>query len=94
VRTGALDEAVKSFTQAVAKAPADANGYFNLGTALELRYGKSRRYYVPTKSWIGNDDDRKAAIENYQRYLSIGGPFEKAARDGLTRLTWTPKQVK
>jgi hypothetical protein len=31
-----------------------------------------------------------AAIENYNRYLEIGGPFDKSAHEALSRLGWTP----
>jgi hypothetical protein len=40
---------------------------------------------------VSNDADKTKAIANYERYLSIGGPFSTAAREGLTRLEWTPK---
>src|SRR6185437_1379467 len=48
VTMGVLDEAVKSFQQAVAVAPDSGLGYFNLGKALELRYFKSQRYVPGT----------------------------------------------
>ena len=35
--------------------------------------------------------DRTKAIANYEKYLTIGGPFDAGAREGLTRLEWTPK---
>jgi tetratricopeptide (TPR) repeat protein len=88
---GALDDAVKSFQQAIAKAPEDGTGYFNLAKALELRYNRSRRYVQQTRTWFVSGADRDAAIENYERYLQIGGPFADSAREGLTRLQWTPK---
>lgn len=88
---GALADAVGSFQQAIALAPEDGVGYFNLGKALELRYRASRRYVQQLRAWIGNDEDRTNAIANYQRYLTIGGPFENAAREGLSRLEWDKK---
>lgn len=88
VRRGALDDAVMSFQQAIGIAPQDATGYFNLANALELRYRQSRRWVATTHSWHENAHDRDAAIENYQRYLRIGGPLESAARAGLERLDW------
>jgi hypothetical protein len=33
---------------------------------------------------------RLAAVENYRRYLAIGGPYAPDARAGLTRLNWVP----
>lgn len=87
---GALDDAVKSFQAAIAAAPSDATGYFNLGKALELRFFRSRRYVQQLHQWISNDRDRNAAIENYQRYVDLGGAYADAARAGLERLKWVP----
>lgn len=87
---GALDDAVKSFQSAVAIAPQDATGYFNLGKAMELRYSRSRRYVQQLRSWVSNEHDRNAAIDNYQRYLDLGGAYADAARAGLERLKWMP----
>jgi tetratricopeptide (TPR) repeat protein len=88
VARGALDDAVQSFEEAVKSAPADPVGYFNLGKACELRYWKFRRYVSQTRQWMANGNDRSKAIDNYKRYLEIGGPLENAARDGLARLDW------
>lgn len=87
---GALDDAIHSFEQAVAAAPADGVGYFNLAKALELRYVRSRRYIQQTGTWIANSNDRANALANYERYLTIGGALESAAREGISRLNWTP----
>jgi Flp pilus assembly protein TadD len=84
-----LDDAIKSFEQTAALAPDEALSYFNLGKALELRYRSSRRYVQQLRSWVANEADRKNATVNYERYLSIGGAFENAAREGLARLEWT-----
>jgi VWFA-related protein len=93
VSRGAVDDAVKSFQQAIALAPNDAIGYFNLAKTLEIRYSKSRRFVVQTRTWVSNESDRTTAIANYQRYLDFGGgPFESSARNGITRLGWTSKQ--
>jgi tetratricopeptide (TPR) repeat protein len=89
---GSLDEAVKSFQRAVAVAPNEGVGYFNLGHALELRYVRSRRYVQQLRSWVSNDRDRSDAIENYRKYLSLGGPLEQSAQEGLTRLQWWPSR--
>src|SRR5437879_5494803 len=88
---GSLDDAVKSFGQAIAVAPGEAVGHFNLGKAMELRYYGSRHYVQQLRSWVANENDRNAAIEHYERYLTIGGPYADAARAGLTRLNWVPK---
>ncbi len=89
---GAIDDAVRSFQQAIALAPNEPIGYFNLAKSLEIRFSKSRRYVVQTRTWVSNDTDRTNAIANYQRYLEFGGPFENSARDGLSRLGWVNKQ--
>jgi len=88
---GAIDDAVKSFQQAVTAAPDDSIGYFNLGRALEMRYARSRRYVQQLRSWVSNEHDRTDAIDNYRRCVSIGGPFVEQAQAGLTRLAWVPK---
>jgi tetratricopeptide (TPR) repeat protein len=91
VARGSLDDAVQSFERAVAAAPGDGTGYFNLGKTCELRYWKNRRFISQTGQWMANGNDRTRAIENYTRYLEIGGPFENPARDGLSRLGWAEK---
>jgi VWFA-related protein len=88
VARGALDDAVGSFQQAIATAPTEGTAYFNLAKTLELRYRNSRHYIKQLGRWIANEHDRTASIENYKRYLEIGGPFESAARQGLSRLSW------
>jgi VWFA-related protein len=84
----AYDDAVASFEKAIAAAPADGVGYFNLAKAFELRYLRSRRYVQQSRSWVSNSADRDNAMVNYRRYLEIGGPFENSAREGLARLGW------
>jgi Flp pilus assembly protein TadD len=88
---GSLDDAVKSFGQAIAVAPGEAVGHFNLGKAMELRYYRSRHYVQQLRSWVANENDRSAAVEHYERYLTFDGPYADAAREGLTRLNWVPK---
>ena len=88
VSRGVLDDAVKSFEKAIALAPAEATGYFNLAKTLELRYRKSRRFVQQIGTWMSNNTDRDNAIANYKRYLAIGGPLENSAREGLARLGW------
>ena len=62
--------------------------YFNLGKALELRFSATRRYYTPTRRWIGNEKDRTEALANFQHYLATGGPYSQQARDSIERLKW------
>jgi len=88
---GSLDDAVKSFQEAVAAAPSDGVGYFNLGRAMEMRYAKSRHWVQQLRTWVANEPDRAGALENYKRYLEIGGPYAKDARAGLERLSWAIK---
>ena len=88
VLRGALDDAVKSFDRAIAVAPSDATGYFNLAKTLELRFRKGRRFIRQTGTWVENNADKQSAIANYRRYLEIGGPLENSAREGLSRLGW------
>jgi TolA-binding protein len=91
VARGSLDDAVQSFEQAIAAAPAEGTAYFNLGKACELRYLKNRRFIRQTGQWMANGNDRNKAIASYTRYLEIGGAFENSARDGLSRLGWVEK---
>jgi tetratricopeptide (TPR) repeat protein len=83
---GALDDAIKSFEEAAAVAPNDATSYFNLGRAFEMRYARTRRWVQQLRQWVANEADRKAAIDQYERYLSFGGPYADSARQGVTRL--------
>jgi len=85
---GSMDEAISSFQEATTAAPGEPVSYFNLGRAFELRYFRSRRYFQQTKRWIANEKDRASAMEHYERYLTFGGPYADAAREGITRLKW------
>jgi VWFA-related protein len=87
----ALDDAVQSFQKAVAIAPAEGVGFFNLAKTLEMRYRQSRHYVQQTRTWVTNETDRNNAVANYTRYLEIGGPFEQSAREALARLEWKPR---
>jgi tetratricopeptide (TPR) repeat protein len=91
---GAIDEAVKAFSAAIEAAPKEPVSYLNLAIALEKRYAKSLRYFVPTRAYIGNDKDRQDAMANYRKYLEFGGPYAEIARRRLDGLTWaiTKKQ--
>jgi tetratricopeptide (TPR) repeat protein len=88
VSRGSLDDAVASFRLAIDAAPNEPVGYFNLGKTLELRYSRSRRYVQQTRTWVANETDRTNAISNYEHYLTLGGPLENSAREGLNRLAW------
>lgn len=91
VRRGALDDAIETFTKATKAKPEDALAYFNLGRTYELRYYKMRRWVRVTSSegrWVGNNADLKSAVASYERYLTLGGPFEVPARQAIQNLQW------
>jgi hypothetical protein len=61
-----------------------------VGAPAEAQAPQQPSTYRPTQKWIANENDRAAAVENYRRYLAIGGPYAEQAREGLTRLKWRP----
>ncbi len=88
VRRGALDDALETFQKAADSQPDDALAYFNLGRTYELRYYKMRRFSDAMARWLDNPADLSKAIENYQAYLKIGGPYADDARAAIERLKW------
>ena len=88
-RRDAVDEAISAFTKATVVAPDDPLAHLNLGRAYELRFTRSRRYVTSQRRWIANESDRIKAIEHYQAYIKIGGPFVNAATEGVQRLDWS-----
>lgn len=88
VRRGALDAAIASFERATKVAPADGLGYFNLARTHQMRLLKAQRYDRHMEKWIGGDDDRRRAIANFEKYLQIGGAYERQAREALAALSW------
>jgi VWFA-related protein len=88
IRRGALDAALESFERATKTAPEDALGYFNLARTHQMRLLKSQRYDRQMQKWIGGDEDRRRAIANFQKYLALGGPYERQAREALASLSW------
>jgi VWFA-related protein len=88
---GVLDDAVKSFQEAIVTAPEEPTSYFNLGRAMEIRYHRTRRYVQQLRAWVSNEQDRAGAIENYRRYLEFGGPFASDAQEGIGRLSWASR---
>jgi VWFA-related protein len=91
VRRGAYDDAIEVFTKIAAARPDDSLSVFNLGRVYHLRYLRLQQNiasaHLGDKSAIG-EDDRQKAIASYRRYLSLGGPFEKDARDAIALLDW------
>jgi VWFA-related protein len=92
VRNGTVDAAIRTFTRAIEVAPEDSIAEYNLARTYELRFVRSRRYVTSMKRWIANDDDRRAALEHYERYISQGGPFVASAREAILRLEWAQQQ--
>ena len=88
VRRGALDAAIDSFERATTTAPTDALGYFNLARTHQMRLLKLQRYDPQMQKWIGGDEDRRRAIASFQKYLQLGGPYERQAREALAALAW------
>ena len=87
-RRGALDEALHAFERAASVAPQESMAYMNLGRTYEARFVRSRRYVTSQRLWTANDDDRRKAIDSYQRYVTVGGPYADAAKEALQRLDW------
>ncbi|TAK14019.1 MAG: VWA domain-containing protein [Acidobacteria bacterium] len=91
VRRGAFDDAIDVFTKITTAKPADSLGFFNLGRAYHLRYLRLQQNIAASrlgdKSAIG-EEDRKKAIAAYKQYLSLGGPFEKEAKEAIALLDW------
>jgi VWFA-related protein len=89
IRRGALDAAIDSFDRATRLAPDEGLGFFNLGRALQMRLLKSQRYDRQSEKWIGGDEDRRRATAMFQKYLQLGGPYERQAREALAALGWS-----
>lgn len=91
VKRGAVDEAIDVFTRITTAKPADSLGFFNLARAFHIRYLRLQQNVanakLPSRNAIG-EDDRQKAIAGYKRYLTLGGPFEKEAKDAIALLDW------
>jgi tetratricopeptide (TPR) repeat protein len=88
---GSLDDAIKTFEEAVRVVPDESITYLNLAQALELRYVKQVRYIRELRKYLWNERDRDGAIKNYERYLEFGGPYADRARQGLERVKTAPR---
>jgi len=88
VQRGSLDDALGSFKRATEANPKESLAYFNLARTYELRYYRMRRFSQQEARWVANPADVRVAIENYQRYLKLGGPYEDQAKLALERLEW------
>ncbi len=85
---GAIDDAVKSFEQAVTLNAGDATSCYNLARMLEVRYVRLTRL---RRSLVGTQDgnsvsDKERAIAYYGRTVLLGGPLVDSAKEGLKRL--------
>ena len=88
VRRGSLNDAIEIFDKAIAARPNDALAHLNLARTYELRYYKMRRYSRIDGRWIDNPEDIKRAIQAYETYLKLGGPYADEARAAIERLRW------
>ncbi|HKV98749.1 MAG TPA: VWA domain-containing protein [Vicinamibacterales bacterium] len=90
MRRQAFDDAASAFERAIQAAPADGLGYFNLARAYHftyLRVVRSSSASATATSMLA-DRNRQRTIEAYKKYLTIGGPFEKEAREAIAGLDW------
>jgi len=90
VRRGALDDAANAFERAIAAAPRDGDAYFNLARTYHLQFIRMLRSTSSsaTAASMLADRNRERAIDAYKKYLTIGGPQEKDAREALAALQW------
>ena len=86
VRRGSSEDAIKTFERAIAADPKDSLAYLNAAKTYELRYHQMRRFSQPQARWMDDPQLRQKAIENYETYLKLGGPYEADARTALDRL--------
>lgn len=86
---GAADDAIATFEQAVAVAPADETANYNLAKTLELRFVRRQRERGTSSSLnaasVAMDGER--ALEHYRRTASLKGPLAERAEEGIARLT-------
>lgn len=88
LRRGALDDAIAAFEKAAASAPDDPVAYLNLGRACEMRYVRGRRYVESQQRWIAPEGDRQKAIQHFERYIALKGPYADQATEAIARLKW------
>jgi VWFA-related protein len=86
----AYEDAATTFKRAIEAAPADGDAYFNLARAYHFTYFKVVRSSSAsaTATNMLAERNRHLAIDAYKKYLTIGGPFEKDAREALAGLDW------
>lgn len=90
MRRQAYDDAASAFERAIAAAPSDGLAYFNLARAYHFTYLRVIRSSSTnaTAASMLSERNRQRTIDAYKKYLTIGGPFEKEAREALAGLDW------
>jgi tetratricopeptide (TPR) repeat protein len=88
VRRGVMDDAIKSFEKAAEAAPDDPVTFLNLGRAYEMRYARNGRYVESQGRWVAPEADRRKAIEHFERYIALKGPYADQATEAIARLKW------
>ena len=53
-----------------------------------MRFTRDTRYIASQHRWVSPESDRKKAIEYYQQYLKLGGPYVAQAQDAISLLEW------
>jgi VWFA-related protein len=91
VRRGAFDEGIQAFEQAAAAVPDEPLAYFNLGRAYQMRHARDTRYVASQRRWISPESDRKKAIQYYEQYLKLGGPYAGQAKEAIRLLEWAKR---
>jgi VWFA-related protein len=86
VRRGSAQDAIATFERAVAISPKDSLAYLNLARTYELRYFQLRRFSRPQARWMDDPALRIKALEYYETYLKMGGPYEADAQSAIERL--------
>lgn len=88
IRRGVLDDAIKAFEKAAVSAPEDPAAYLHLGRAYEMRYVRGRRYVESRQRWVAPEGDRQKAIQHFERYIALKGPYADQATEAISRLKW------
>ena len=88
IRRGVVDSAIRSFTRATAADATDSLGFFNLARAYQMRAAQSQRFDSTLQKWVGGETDTKKAVENYTKYIDMGGPYVQQAKQALQALAW------
>jgi VWFA-related protein len=91
VRRGAFDDGIEAFEKAAAAAPEQPLAYFNLGRAYQMRHARDTRYIASQRRWVSPEGDRKKAIEYYEQYLKLGGPYASEAKEAIRLLEWAKR---